>query len=1075
MGTITNKTREAARGTYGVTVAEAASEPRALVRRPDSAIVTDPEIEASIARREEIGYGDSMLAGFLTYNTLGRAVMNIGDPEFPVNLDFNSDQAAIYSDTPNIRQRITNLGHTEDVAKYLGDAVSEDHYEFLLTKLETESENSQIASEHFTAMLLSTLLDPVDLTITAASGGAGLLTKARRVQRMLGAAVTAGVGNASIEAIIAAESPFVGKGHIAFAAAAGFVLGGAVGSLGRNVDAKIRTSAEKIAREARDAGAAARYIDEAGSPENLAKNATENQGITRPLDERDFRFEWLQKFQRTLIGRTFFSASRTVQDIAGRMMEGGHLAMGKVRNFTAEGRAEHVDRMFINRFHKETGPDFKAWVAESEFGVVGSTFGTEAGRQFYTDVVTALRGGTPESPHAATAAAKIRPLLDEYWLQAQRAGVKGFEGDPLPNYVPRMYDYDKWIEVVDDIGEGNLVGFFRENLLNSTDLSEELAEKIARGMVRSTMRRQAGMDQQLAHGIPLHDMDELRKFLDPIGDTADARLADEIVELLEEFNAARVNPDQGNIRFAQKRIQFDELYPVDVKRKNGKLRRMTIADLTENDGRKLLSRYSRVMSGHIGMAREAGILSRQDFDNKMQAIRAEATEVGGERLAKVEGEIEALETAYRSITGQSLERDPFGTSAQVTRTAMGFTYLANGGMFGLAQIPEFANAIAEAGIATFIHYVPEFGRILKRAQNGELVGKLARDIDQMIAPGTDFLRNPAMASFDDAAGTLSHKGWVQNMIKRIDPALRTGTRAMTGLNMMAPINASMQRFAAMMTNVKYASIATGRRVARKGDIERLRANGIDAAMEKRIYAAMRESSEWKNGKLDGYDVGKWNEFDSESLDAWNMHNTRSFRQMIQENDVGNQAQIFGTTLGKMMTQFRTFTFQSVNKQLMHGVNHMDVQQGVAWSTAMFLAAIVYVGRTGIEYASDPKELEARLTPQAIAAAAVGRSGAGSIIPMIVDTPLSLARMDPIFSTIRSSGLASSFIGGNPVISMGDSLARTAFLPIAALSDDYEVSQADMRRIARQLPYSNLLGVRNALSVPFQGLPETSKD
>jgi hypothetical protein len=134
--------------------------------------------------------------------------------------------------------------------------------------------------------------------------------------------------------------------------------------------------------------------------------------------------------------------------------------------------------------------------------------------------------------------------------------------------------------------------------------------------------------------------------------------------------------------------------------------------------------------------------------------------------------------------------------------------------------------------------------------------------------------------------------------------------------------------------------------------------------------------------------------------------------------------------------------------------------------AMVYAAQTYLNTAGRSDAAE--EREKRLSPKALAAAAVQRGSWASILPMPIDTGLGAAGFQHLFDT-RASGTTSSILG-NPTFDLVDTAYKASGGVFrAARQGGY--SQSEARSAARILPFSNAFGMVPLLNVMISGLPE----
>lgn len=1040
-------------------------------------VKSDIEVEQEQAAADRVGNGEVFLASLANDNTLSRMDVAMAGRMYEYDETFDSID---YGKTDGIKQRLDALtmADPEDLGGYLGSARNAGHYELLLSRAEKEQEREQtIASAGARGMavrLAANLVDPVDIAVTAAAaplGAAAKINKAGRLARSLKGGATAAAANASVEGVVASQSPFRDESDVGLAAIIGFGLGGGLSSLSRAQNAEMAELAEAAAKRHIDSvGARRRELsgDQIEAPDEISLTQRERADRVASGDNaEEFKWATAQKIQANYIGRLLHSTNDRVREFGSSLLEGGvQRDLNKVRRHTAEGRSDHIDRVFENEFIKKSRGPFRAWSKENGYNRFRHSFTSDPGDKFFTEVTEAMRGNTNVSRHAQEAAKAIKPLADDYYKLAHASGMRGFEDPNVPKdfTVPRTYNKGKFIDAVGKWGEDGVATWFKEAIVKGADdIPEDVAEAMARGMTRSILNAASGVDNALAHGIPMDDLKELRKLLDE----EEFNVVKSFVESSKESKkAGKTSP----VRHGKRRVRLDELYEEGIMNpRTGEKGTLRLSDLSETDARKIWFRYSRAMSGHIGLAEEANIKGTEDFDAIKNQILEEARDSADPvRIRDAQREVDALDDIYKGLTGQDIMEDPFSTGAQWARLASSTSFIRFGGGFGWAQLPEIGNVMGFATLRTFARYMPEYTKMFKRRADGELSHDLARVSDQLFAPGTDIIRNPVLTNFDEFSNGFG-EGFMGNLMKKIDPAMQGAARATAIFSGMGPIITGYQRVAAMQWNVRMSDWATGKVDLEDGskawtrkDVQRLRQAGIDEAMQERIFKSLRKAAVYEDGKLVNIDLNKWK--DTEALHKYRLSGLRETRRMIQENDFGNTGRWVHHPLGRVMSIFMKFALNSVNKQLLQGVSMHDIQTWASWTASIFFGGLAYMGQTSLNFANDPEKLEERLDPKMIVAAAVQRAGFTAMLIPIVDSALTPALgMDPLFSHGRSSGQGTRFLdlNTNPAISGIINAGKVASLPIRLLRDDYSYSQADNEALFQLLPFKRFTGVQVA--------------
>lgn len=1037
---------------------------------PRAATPTGAQIAASAQPTEPShSLWDEAKAAFRVDNTATRMLSKEAE-EYPIDLNYDGGQFV-----KDNMERIEALkgADMEELSQDLGSAYSALHAESRLRQMERDWKDEQMLLEGGASALGlrigAALLDPVDMALALSTGGiAGGLVKAGKTGKMITSALSAGVAAGGTEAMLSSDNVMRDEFDVGMAALAGVSLGGLVGRLTAKEDKALKGALEDLANDNVDG--AARHLgipdDSAGAARRKLESVKDNDPLIKNTDEvldemeaPEFRFKFLNKLMGNLQGSLFYQNSSTVRKVASTMFEGGFLKdKNKARKLTAEGRANQLQDVFERGVYGETLSDFKGWAKRLNKGSARRIFTTSVGEEFYSQVGKAMRGITDGiEPEALAAAGKIRKHMDNVYELARRAGVKGFEKGQLEDYFPRMINRAKFQEARVKYKDDVLEEFFFDAIIKD-DIGDKLARKIARGYVRIMREKTAGIENDLLHGIRMDDVDRLRDIFKDWPEVEDL-----IAEI--ETMKAKENAQRGGVSFGKRRIQFNENHS-DLMKDGSTLR---FTDLYENDARMVLSRYGRAMHGHIAMAETLGVKSRADFEELTKRMASEV-ELEGGNAAKVE---QAFRDGYDLMLGQPIERwNPSGDAAQMSRTLSAWNYATRGGQFGVNALAEAGNIIGQAGWRAFTRVFPDTLAVMKRAADGELEHPVARFAELTFAPGVQTLTKPAVRNLDELNESFGGSSVLQRFAAKLDPYMKSAGRFTSMASGLAPITDATQRLSAVAYIDKLARFA--KRAPGKKQVERLRAAGLDADMEQRIYAMFREAGVYRKGRLVDIDIDKWT--DSEALDAFSQSASREVRNAIQMADISTSTILLNHPAGRLIFQFMRFPMDAVNKQLLRGIHHADGETAMAWSASFGIGALAYMGQTSIEFANDPEERAKRLDPKNIARVAYMRTGFSSMTPGVIDTGLHVLGIDPQFSLGRSSGLSTVIpIGGNPSMTFGKNLwtAGTA-IPRSLLNDDIQYSQADARATAQLFPGYKLLGMHNAVHGFEQLFPESRK-
>ena len=1021
------------------------------------------------------------------------------ETEFPIDLDFSGKD---YWKQNKERLDAMPGVDLEEIMEDVVTASSSEAAEYWLSKHEKDYANEQLllagGAKSFLPRMALSILDPVDIGVSVVTGGtAGAVLKAGKWGKIATAALTAGAATGATEAMLASQNASRDSTDVMFATLAGLGLGGGIGGLvARHEAKKVNKILDELAEDNMDgaaralngddsAGAQRRASESEGPNKRLAGKAYEDaQEALADMDAPEFRFEGLQKLFHTMQSKFLYSESEMVRKVGAAMFEGGYLKNKGVRGRTAEGTANLLHRTFRAGIFRDSMPMFKAWAKENGVGSIKRNIGAEAGADFYGQVGRALRGEVADdiSSHATQAAAAMRKHIDQMYDLAAEAGVKGFDRGGLEDYFPRLINRSSFDEVVRKYEHKGLADWFSRSIQNANiEIAPELADRIADGYVYTMRRKIAGIETDLLHGIRLDDVEKLKEVFEGW------RGLDDLLEEIENMKLSE-NAKRGTVSFGKKRIQFDESFEAPIiNKKTGERESLKFHQLYENDARKVLHRYSHAMSGHIGMAKEMGIKSRDEWETFEKGIIDEA-EISGRSIDDAKKEVTALREGYDLLVGRnSIDPNPTGDISKLSRTWTGYTYATRGGQFGVNALAEIGNVIGAVGVRAFMRSMPEWKSMVTRAANGELDHDLARTSELLFAPGIQGMTGVAIKNMDEFGERLDGSGLVSRVAQAADGPIKVAGRATSmasGLNALTDIP---QRIAGVEMLRKLARFANGGKIS-KGQAARLRGMGLSNEMQQRIFKMMREDGAgvYKNGRLVDLDVEKWT--DTDALDALTFGINREVRSIIQENDISTVTKYFHHPVGRVMMQFLRFPMEAVNKQLARSIHYADAEAIKSFTSSLFITSTAYIAQTSIDYANNPEELKKRLTPENIAKVAFMRTGVSSMIPTAVDMAMPLVggkvlgedsdwvnKDGKLFSYGRSTGLTTGLMG-SPVTDTIDRAYRAGSnIVTSALSPNQQVTQQDVKDIFTLVPGYRTLGFKNAIQAVAETFPESRKE
>lgn len=316
-----------------------------------------------------------------------------------------------------------------------------------------------------------------------------------------------------------------------------------------------------------------------------------------------------------------------------------------------------------------------------------------------------------------------------------------------------------------------------------------------------------------------------------------------------------------------------------------------------------------------------------------------------ERLEKeLKQDIRNTRAMWEKLRGMYAQPDDFSASAHVLeRTGMAWNFVRLLGDVAASSVPDMGRHVMVHGISR---------------SYGDLFRSLATDIRGLkLAAGemeelgltldlTNSMTALRRANMDEYTPASS----------KIDAATQkvsTGVATLTGINHW---NAAQKTFAGVMTQNRMlkaiVDLGSGKKIGKK-ELENLASHGIDSAMAKRIAAQFAAKGE-KRRVLRIANARNWD--DTAAKQTFRA----AVRKQVDEIIItpGLDRPLWLSRPGwRMLGQFKSFSFSSMQRVTMAGIQQADanVMSGVMLST--FLGSLVYAYKTkmrGKEPSDDPR-------------------------------------------------------------------------------------------------------------------------
>jgi hypothetical protein len=909
------------------------------------------------------------------------------------------------------------------------------------------------------ASVLASVLDPAAIGVSVATEGvlAPLVftNKVTRLSRAVRGGFLTAAGVAPVEGYIAYNDPTYDASDAVMSTLAAAGIGAAFAARTRPYDQALRDMHQAaLADEAASAGA---KVTPAGRPE-YGKFVLDDgtpmsaEQVNRPFFERNKGWDTFGTALRLDRAATNMSSdSAKVRGLSSVLFEDPAAVAGTLKGETATLWKQREQGRVMRTFLKSRKANLNAYMQEQGLGWSQSL---RASREFNLEVTRALRGQEVVSEAVKKHAAETRKLYDDISRQLSNTAregkegavaVKGHESATLEDYVSRRWSGAAMEAAIMKMGSRQAV---QEMIAGAVrGMTKENAMKVADHLMQVTMRsRQGG----LSIGNISQQGENLERFLrreHGFDEAESKRIADSLRRLTGGDDAGRA----GSLKH---RLDVDEAQ---------------VEDLLENDIDTLFSGYANTMLGHVALARQ-GIDSEATFQRLLQEANEELASkpLKGKRDQWArKAQIRNLEDAYDHLVGRPVGEDPNTMGSTAGRLVRKVNYSRLMNMVGLAQIAEFGVMASHVGLKAMLHNMPELAKIRRKLKSGDFKDGLIEELSDLMGGWADFRLMHRSATrieeFGAAEGQLSKT-------ERFLDGMNAATTDISGFNY---VNQVLHSYAMKSMAQTFLDAArTGKKHVLSTN--RLRELGIDDELMGRIKAEYMKKggAQWSDaGKLKRLNLQNW---DDEVRVKFGNAMRRWGNTVVQENDFGEMPAFMSSTIGKLLFQFKSFMFGSHVKQVVNNINHRDRTSAAMLFNTTFggaLSYFAYVGTSSVGRQDQQEYLDRMLTLDRIAAGAFQRSSISSFIPGIIDGPAALGIYPAQFDT-RASGLQSNLITGSASYDLVNKLATFGQEAVEAVKDD-EITSNTARSFFSLLPFQNALGIRNALNVLYDELPEDS--
>jgi hypothetical protein len=1004
------------------------------------------------------------------------------------SFDFTPDPTFYGKKFEDARQEWIKRGIPEAQLALADKAVSQEHMDRLYGYA-LENANAEHTQAQFGMMsnLAAGLTDPVEFGAGALLAPLGVAAKGTRLANALRAGAVNAVQGVTSEALTGQYNTSVDSQALMSAGLFSFGFGSALGFRPGEVGA-IQKAADEIAhgpmgtaaKETDSMGAArvkGTHVDTMDGPDlatpgwqqDILDDAALNAG-TKETKWAKGRVSLAAKLGANPAGAVSNESKKLLRDGVGYKdktvaVEESASEMALRLRDTKEAALRRQIEPAWEEFKKANGQRFD--------------YGKEA---FMQDVGRAMRDPAFKGPAEAPAVVQaINRATKAVWDDLHAAGVEGFENPSPPhqNWLPRQHSATGWIDTLQTKG------------LRFADVVEKLvAPAISAGRAKAGMHVDDDMSKVVAEAWSRrgYDVATRSETANP-GGAFHARDVDTVEQLLTQAGAndkeaslllekLRHQEAEGSkLSHAKERIVMDESYAADLTDDLGNTYRVSIADLLENNVDKLTSDYIREMSGWTALKAKTGHVDNPaKLVEYKKFLNAESMKAGGGDITR------KLDITLNSILGHSTEDQPHAALSRASRMIRSHNYLTTMLGVGWSMLEGIGTTMGAAGFRNSLQEIPAALASIRRMKDGTLNLKTAAWMEDVHAPGTDFMRNQPYLRIDEG---VQYGGHVSSAMDRFangtENVMAYAKRYAGIMSGMTPVQTFLQRWAARGVAAKMLDLANTAKLSRSA-LQRLRNDGITEEAQAALFKRLTGMK-----KIDDI-AADWNNWSPDERSSFAAYMWRVTHRAVTEGDVSDTAQIMHSSVGKIFWQFRSFMTSSYERSLLNGLHMMDMQTAQMWVGSTFFAGVGMAARNYVNTVGDPEMREKLLDPTELGKQAFQQASYSSILPMMIDTVARDLHMRKFigdrsetfnalfgnddagfFDHGRGTGLDTG-VGGIPTLSTAKSIYTLIGLP-GKLGND-GVTKKDFKDISKLLWFNNMIGVRNGLSALANQFPDS---
>lgn len=661
----------------------------------------------------------------------------------------------------------------------------------------------------------------------------------------------------------------------------------------------------------------------------------------------------------------------------------------------------------------------------------------------------------PADAYVTKAADGLRDGFDMALTIRREAGEAGFENIKSDRrYIPRLFDGQRMTAMATKYSKELVTRVLAKGYeTGGIKLKPHLAEKMAEIQYVRTM----GSTLSARH-----------VFESVVSQAERQRFLDELVEAGVDKNTIADFIADKELKELANSVSSRAKHSLYIN-PTAEMEGLSVIDLLSHDISTISESYIRESAGGAAMATHG-------FKSQQQAMQViDSAEMYGRNLdlgAKRMGEeAEMLKDSVKMMYGQSIEVNPTGGIEVGTRRAREFTGLIRLGMLGFAQFPEAARMIANLGLSNVLSSVKGTAIFRRRAARG---GKTS-----------GVLSEPELKEIEELLGYVGEDNWLRPLNIRhedfgegvggelgrlYDNAMAAGTRVNAVASGFQAIQGGFEKIAMRGIKKRLIEMAEGK----KWDNGLTTEAGFTPEFMDELGEFLRTNPKFE--KFNGRDVRlmNFNEMTPAMRQKLMIGMTRMSGRMIQKNFIGETSTFMNKWLGKTLTQFRTFSIVSAEKQLIHDLrgDKIKAAQILGWSA--LLGYITYGAQVHLKALGEEdgdKFIEEKMSGQSLSFGVFQKMPQPASISLGADVLATFGALpDSMYAVSGRGGVRPMTVGAvAPIIGTGlDAVGLTNSVVDMITGGDSTPKQV-VEKARRLIPLANTIGTGQLLKAGINEL------